>query len=163
MFNGRYNNIIIQKQEAKIKIVSQKHGTHFAIIDIEDVELCETITWHLEYSKTIKSFYVRGNINNKKISLHRLITSCPTGMVVDHINHDTLDNRKENLKTCLTRENNKNNKSNTSGFCGVVWDKSRNKWKAQIKYGNKLLFLGRYKSYDDACNARKSKEIELSI
>ena len=45
---------------------------------------------------------------NKNIALHRLITKCPNGLMVDHLNHNTLDNRLENLKICTNKENQHN-------------------------------------------------------
>ncbi len=52
-------------------------------------------------------------------------------------------------------------KSNTSGVTGVVWDKSRNKWKAQIVFKGKTYHLGRYLEKKQAIEARQVAEKEL--
>ena len=84
-------------------------------------------------------------------------------MVVDHINHDKLDNRKDNLRICSTRQNTMNqdvSKNNTSGITGVGWDKSSNKWIAYIKVNYRQITLGRFTNLDDAIQARMDAEIE---
>ena len=80
-------------------------------------------------------------------------------MVVDHINHNKLDNRKENLRICEHQENTYNKglcSTNTSGVTGVTWDKLRNKWIAHIKGKN----LGRFNTKEEAIKVRKQAEIE---
>ncbi len=72
-----------------------------ALIDDEDYEKVNKFKWHVIWYKKIKSFYVRHvQYNNKKqeiIYMHRLIMGLTKGdrKQVDHINHDTLDNRKK--------------------------------------------------------------------
>ncbi len=51
--------------------------------------------------------------------------------------------------------------SNTSGITGVRWDKSRQKWIAEIRFKNKWYFLGRYKEKEDAVKIRKAAEDKL--
>lgn len=50
---------------------------------------------------------------------------------------------------------------NTSGVTGVVWDKSRQKWKAEIIFKNKKYYLGRYENKQDAIKARKEAEEKM--
>lgn len=59
-------------------------------IDLDDVELIKQYKWHLDKDK-----YAQTSLkNNKKLKMHRLIMNPPDNMVVDHINHDPLDNRQ---------------------------------------------------------------------
>jgi hypothetical protein len=72
-------------------------------IDTEDLEMVLSlgnINWtiNLDIKKGARSVYVIGTINKKVYRLHRVLTNCPEGMVPDHINHDTIDNRKCNLQ-----------------------------------------------------------------
>ena len=76
-------------------------------------------------------------------------------MVVDHINHNRLDNRKQNLRLCTQGENLRNKKVK-----GVTFDKRRNKWYARIMINRKNLHLGSFDTKEEAIEARKQAEIE---
>lgn len=154
---GRCNNkwnIFADRCEC---IVSSKNGDNKTfIIDPEDYDKVSTKVWH------INDFgYVISWINGKHCRLHRLIMEPPNNMDIDHINHNTLDNRKCNLRICTRQQNSMNQKkkiNNTSGTPGVVFDKRSNFWMATIKYKYKRIYLGCYKSKDDAIKSRKCGE-----
>lgn len=135
----------------KIALNHKKH----ALIDNDDFERVSKYNWCFDKSNG----YVVGNVGKIKDSLHRVIMMCPKGKMVDHINGNKLDNRKENLRICNFVESNRNvglSKNNKSGFKGVVWDKVAKKWKAQISVNYKCLFLGYFIDKLDA--ARKYNE-----
>lgn len=99
---------------------------------------------------------------NGYVREHRLIMERHLGRylkedeVIDHINGDRLDNRIENLRVCTRKENVRNqrlHKNNSSGYKGVVWDKQRSKWIAQIMVDRKHLFLGRFETVLEAAKA----------
>lgn len=85
----------------------------------------------------------------------------PEGMEIDHINHNRIDNRIENLRI-VTKQCNLRNQSirvnNTSGVTGVSWDKSVGKWHSQIKVASKSISLGVFVDFNDAVAARKEAE-----
>lgn len=85
--------------------------------------------------------------------MHREITKAEPGLVVDHIDHDTLNNTRANLRIC-THQNNviahRLSRANKSGFTGVFFNKSRRKWDAQIKLDGKSIHLGRFKTPEEA-------------
>lgn len=128
-----------------------------ALVDLEDVDIVKDYKWTLDNSVGYVLTGIKGTTN--KVSLHRLIMNPDDNMVVDHINHNKLDNRKSNLRICTQQQNNINTslkKTNTSGITGVSWDKSRNKWVAHIK-GKQL---GRFNTKEEAIEARKQAELE---
>lgn len=87
------------------------------------------------------------------IQVPRLIMNAPKGKVVDHINRDTLDNRKTNLRICGFSENIRNckmRKNNTSGYRGVTYQKKSNRWNALIMVNRKSIYLGYYKTAKEA-------------
>lgn len=156
------NKIIINNNEATIIVNSPKYGKINSIVDLNKVNIIKKFTWVAHYAPTQKGFYLRTQINKggkrKTINLHRLITNCPEGLDVDHVNHDTLDNRMCNLKICSKIENLMNKSSNTSGCCGVSWHKASKKWSAYINNKSKKVHLGLFKNKQDAINARKTAE-----
>jgi hypothetical protein len=80
---------------------------------------------------------------------------------IDHINHNTFDNKKSNLRIATVSQNAMNRikgVNNTSGETGVVWVRNRNNWKAEIKLNDKMIYLGSYDSFEDAVKARKKAE-----
>lgn len=83
----------------------------------------------------------------------------PNDKVVDHIDGNKANNRKNNLRICTLEQNSCNQKihsNNTSGFPGVWYSESRNKWVAEIKINGKKIA----KSFNDIENAI-AKRIEL--
>lgn len=106
------NDIEIFDTYAEI-ILRDKHGKEHgrALIDIEDVEKVKDVKWRLY--KAHHTSYVYGFSTEKRVlKLHRLIMNCPSGLVVDHLNHNGLDNRKINLRVCTIKENNMNRRRN---------------------------------------------------
>ena len=118
--------------------------------DMDDYERIKNFTWFKDGSRfcAIK--------DGKKICLHRFVTNCPKGMVVDHINHDIKDNRKQNLRICTDVENKHNRSPKDGKCCGVSYRQERQKWYARI--GNK--FLGYFNTEEEAVEARREAEIE---
>jgi hypothetical protein len=128
------------------------------MVDDEDFDILSRVKWCVAW--TYRNFYaVRGVLicgKIKRITLHREIMNAPKGMEVDHINHNTLDNRKINLRICTRSENQHNQrkqKKNTSGFKGVFWNKTAKKWHAQIKANGKKKYLGLYDTPEAAARA----------
>lgn len=156
------NEYIFKKDYIIIILNSKKYGQYFAMVDKEDLDKIKNFCWTVIYDKNYKGFYVvaRENRTGKLIRLHRLITDCPLGMVVDHINHNTLDNRKQNLKICTNIENMQNIKSNKTGVVGVCYHKIQRKYQSYISINNKKKYLGSFDTLEEAKNIRKIAELK---
>lgn len=127
----------------------------FFIFDLDDYEKIKDVTW----VKGTKGYIVgKTKGDRKSIRVHRIIMNCPKGMVVDHINHNKLDNRKSNLRICTVGQNNLNKcpYSNRSEKTGVSW--YRNKWRVSITINKQDIYLGRYDKYEDAVQVRLDAE-----
>ncbi len=104
-------------------------------------------------------------INKKRKSeyMHRRVFGAKHKELVDHINRNTFDNRKSNLRLSSKSKNAFNSKlpnSNTSGYKGVYWVKLRLKWSAKIKIQGIEKSLGNYLTKEEAIEARKQAEKE---
>jgi hypothetical protein len=117
----------------------------------------ERVKAHRWYKSCIKgSPYFAFKRNYKHVTLHRFITDCPIDMFVDHINGNTLDNRRSNLRICTRRENNRNrcrSKNSTSGYKGVFWNKHKLKWTSYIRTDEKRVCLGYFDTPEKAYEA----------
>lgn len=139
------------------------------VIDEVDADLAEQVKWfaHRRRDGPNQRWYALGNTRIKgkrrSILLHRLIMErilgrfLKTGEHVDHINHDGLDNRRQNLRIANTQENNYNSRKGTNGktsiYKGVFWHKQHKKWYAHIRKDKKSHFLGLYRNELDAAKA----------
>ena len=127
-----------------------------ALIDDEDLTLVSGRKWHAMKSRQAIYAATYDAPSQKHMKLHRLITNAPANLCVDHINGDALDNRRCNLRLCTNAENIRNQsrqKNNKSGYNGVIWDKSRNRWRAQIQANKKNVNLGMFVDIVDAARA----------
>jgi hypothetical protein len=117
----------------------------------------------------ISKNYHSVRIKNKTIRVHQLVamaflnhTPCGHKLVVDHINHNKLDNRLENLQLITNRENcSKDVKNKTSKYTGVSWDSNRKKWQVGIKINGKRYALGRFNCEEEASQVYKNKLKEI--
>lgn len=154
------NSYRISEDYAELIIKSNKYGIIKVKIDIEEIERCKQITWHYSNSRDIP--YICGKIKNKNIKLHRyLLDLYDDSLVVDHINRNTLDNRKHNLRIADYQKNSFNKgirSDNTSGIVGVDFNKIAKKWRAKIKYNNVDIHLGYFKDINEALINRRIAE-----
>lgn len=160
VFRTKYdsNEIHIMGDYAEIYLYNnEEEHIKSAIIDIEDVDSCKKYKWSLT-----KDGYVLTYKNGKYIYLHRLLLNAKEGEYVDHINFNTLDNKKNNLRVCTNAQNlqhrSKLTKINTSGYHGISFDKEKNKWQVEIQYNKHRKFVGYFKEINDAIIARKEAE-----
>jgi len=126
----------------------------FAIVDAEDYPRLSRYTWFAE--GTHKNCYAVRKENGKSIKMHRQITNAPDHLVVDHIDHNGLNNRKENLRLYTFAENCRNLRSSrhkTSKYKGVHWRKRSKKWAAAIRCNNRTYHLGYFHDEIEAARA----------
>jgi len=136
----------------------------FAIVDAEDYERLSRYKWHA--SKKGRCWYAASQRSKKRLTMHRVILNAPRGLVVDHINHNGLDNRRKNLRLCTVAQNNQNSRphirlNKLSKYKGVTFDKNRNLFNASIRQNKKGYFLGGFKEERDAAKAYDKKAREL--
>jgi len=114
--------------------------------------------------------YLRIVVNKNLYYSHRLAWIYVYGAldinIIDHANGDKLDNRISNLRNTTLSQNQRNkkmSKNNTSGFTGVTFCKSTNRWEAQVSISNKNIHLGFFDDIDLAIKAREEANIKYDF
>lgn len=136
-----------------------------AIVDVDELPKLHDYkySWNAHLHPHTGTYYVIGYSPGKRISLHRYIMDDPFGLVIDHINHDTLDNRKCNLRAVSVKENSLNRRGaanrSKSRIRGVHWNEEKRAWQARISTREGRVFLGYFKDKEEAKRAvEKARE-----
>ena len=133
-----------------------------AIVDAADYTRLNQWNWCAHWNPTIKNFYAVRREMGIFIFMHRFILGCDKGEEADHWNHNTLDNRVNNLRKVSSSQNHANQRLsslNTSGFKGVYWQSG--KWVASIKINRRNKYLGRFLDAKEAAEAYDKAAKEL--
>ncbi len=96
--------------------------------------------------------------------MHRQIMAAPDHLVVDHIDHNGLNNTRANLRLCTSAQNlcNALPPANASSrYKGVSWEKRRKNWRVVIQFNNKTYHLGHFKNEIEAAKAYDERAKEL--
>jgi hypothetical protein len=130
-----------------------------ALVDDEDFEELYKYKWHADKHGSIYYAVRSININYKikHILMHRQIFGITDKKIfIDHIDHNSLNNQKSNLRICTNQQNQRNSlkqKNTTSIYKGVSLNKKSNKWHSIIIFNNKSIYLGSYINEIDAAKA----------
>ena len=133
-----------------------------SLVDDIDYDFLNQFKWSARKAHTGDFYAIRNSLseNGKRhtIYMSRQILGLEIKDIrqTDHINQNTLDNRRGNVRICTHQQNNRNRKSfsnTTSQFKGVHWEKQRGKWRAQITMNGKHKHLGYFDFEIDAAEA----------
>lgn len=155
----RYKQVVLKRrnwnfeQPEEYKLIPLTQGK-FAMVDNEDFDRVKDINWSYD------SRYV---FNTEFGFIHRYIMDAPNNKMVDHENHDTLDNRKSNLRlsTNTTNQWNSRGTPKSSNFKGVYKPKGKNKYRARICNNGIHTIIGYFTDEEEAAKAYDKKAIEL--
>lgn len=141
-----------------MKLLINSKNQEFEVLVDEDIYLeFQHRTMHLKTYKDTKP-YAQFKSGGKNIKLHRHIMAVTDRkLVVDHINGNTLDNRRINLRICTQFDNMKNTfsrKNSSSQYLGVSWNKTLGYWVAEVRSNGKRVYCGYFNNELDAAKAR---------
>ena len=123
--------------------------------DLEDYDKIKEYAWMSHKTKEGCTYIASTSAH---IYMHRLIMDCPEELVVDHKDHDTFNNRKNNLRISTVSENNVNSKRCYQAGISLT---PSGKYSATIKFNNQREYLGAFNSEQDALSVRAEMEKEL--
>ncbi len=142
----------------------------YAIVDVEDYDRIAKYKWYA--AKCDRRFYGQrkvvlknGKCGTYTIRMQRLILKPQQGKIIDHINHNGLDNRKANLRFVTPLQNSwnarKQSGKHTSKYKGVHFHKRNRRWQTKIRCKGKEIYLGNFKDEQAAARAYDEKAKEL--
>lgn len=139
----------------KIKLTQNK----YTIIDDWNYERLNQYKWFADCDKSRTLWYAGRRKNGYTIKMHRLILSLQKndGKIVDHINHNGLDNREQNIRIVSHSQNMLNRKKRA----GVDFHKHTGKWRARITVNHITTHIGLFKSKRKALKAYKNERKKL--
>ena len=134
-----------------------------ALVDHEDYERVAAHKWYAHWNRHNNSYYARSLICGRQVYMHSFIMGVKPGEMVDHWNHDTLDNRRANLRRCDAYANMGNGQKHSDGmgkYKGIMPGKN-GRWKAEICVRRTRHYLGQYGTQEEAYAAYSKAALEL--
>jgi hypothetical protein len=113
-------------------------------------------------AKQGRSWYAVRTEGNRQLRMHRVIMNAPPGLVVDHIDHNGLNNVPRNLRNCPQSQNARNQRPQegcSSQYIGVTWLKRERKWWARLQKDGHQQSLGLYDDEREAAKVRDTAAI----
>lgn len=153
VINKKYLDIVNDQNvciENRIIKLGGKRGG-YTIISPSDYNLVSKYNWYQD-----QDGYARCGLNS--YTLHRIIMNPPKNLVIDHINHNRLDNRRENLRILTTLQNNQNRKLTKIKYRGVCFCKKSKKYRVKFTLNHKNVSLG---SHNDEITAAETYDMYI--
>jgi len=137
----------------------------YALVDPADYAELSRYRWHANRGRD--TFYAQRKVwdpiakTERTVKMHRQILNCPDRLVVDHINHNGLDNRQANLRQATAAQNVCNVRpANRAQFRGVSFHKHRRKYYARLRVHGETIALGYFGDPVEAARARDAAALE---
>jgi hypothetical protein len=132
----------------------------YAMVDVEDFERLNQYKWHCSHYGYAKRAAPNRTGKGRKqviVYMHKLLCPVPEGKIADHINRNSLDNRKANLRPATQKQNVWNRKFIRKGgktrYNGIRWDKNREKWQVRLTINGRRESFGYYADEIEAAKA----------
>jgi hypothetical protein len=157
------SGLFVARKKPQTRTIPLTQG-QVALVSEEDFEELSQFKWHAQWCSDTRSHYaVRkirlpdGRRTQESIARRVLRLSYGDKRIADHINHDTLNNTRENLRICHTRSDSNANRrrqcNNKSGFKNVHWNKQKRRFHAHVYHNGGDHFLGYFSTAGAAAMA----------
>lgn len=163
----RFRLPVVQPEDQAIKLIALTQGQE-TTISASRYEWAMQWLWHARWNPLTHSFYAaRTECRNGEcriLGLHKAIVQPRDGMIADHINGNTLDNRDDNLREVTPSQSAKNQgvfRGSKTGIRGVTIFKPNNTFIVRITHQGKTHYRGEFKTLELAAEARKKAVLEF--
>lgn len=155
------NYTVLNNLVSELKITKTDGEYYKVLIDTNCIDLCMKYHWNIINCGKFGDYkYASANANNKRVLMHRLLSGADKHRIVDHINHNTLDNRIENLRNVGREENSQNrisahktSKSKIINIMHVTKHKGKtyekDYYKVEISFNKKTKRIQRYFEFSE--------------
>jgi hypothetical protein len=135
-----------------------------SLFDLEDLEVLIKYKWQKDKQGYVVTLIKDDETGDKhRLTMHRFLLNPQKYEIIDHINCDKSDNRKENLRI-VDKSKNEMNKplrnDNSCGYRGVYWNKNKNLWIAEMNLNGKKILNKGFKNKEDAILCREESEVK---
>ena len=166
---GAFADLIGQTDMRSVSLYGRKAAGRVALVDDEDYDWIMERHWRVQEQMRngrVHGPYAIGHMRQgdgtwKPVRMHKLITGWP---LTDHINHDTLDNRRFNLRPATDRQSSQNRRpfiTAASAYKGITWNRQHRKWLTRIGTSTGRMFLGLFTDEVEAARAYDAAAREL--
>ena len=152
--------------ETTVIFVDRKGQRFEVLIDTVDLPIAQSVPgyWYLIWHMKGRELYAASVVNGKQVLLHRLLMMAGVHDEVDHVRHNSLDNRRSELRLVSHLENLHNrkgpNRNGSSGFLGVTRSRS-GRWLGKFVFLGKSVHVGVFDDPGEAACAVAKKRIEF--
>lgn len=146
------NNIVVDGSIASMFFDGDVVSVFDACL-VEELSKYKWCAYKFKISKCRIKYYVSCSIGGKRTAMHRIVVGYNGPNTVDHIDGNSLNNLRSNLRIATSFQNNCNRpfrSDNTSGLRGVHWIKKTMRWSASISQNYKKIHLGCFDTKEDA-------------
>ena len=134
----------------------------YALVDNGDYVWAMQWVWHLTRKGYVRHTERLPSGQIKGTRLHRALAQrwgwTLGHLTIDHVNHDRLDNRRQNLRAISSAQNTQHrrgpNANNRSGYLGVHFHRASQRWRAKITVNGQRVNIGTYETPEKAARAR---------
>jgi hypothetical protein len=148
-----------------MKFIKLRNCGLVARVSDQDFEYLDQYRWNLGNRQyAVRTHRKADGPGSQAVVMHRQIMRAEKGQIIDHIDGDSLNNQRSNLRfasIALNTHNCASRRGSTSKYKGVCWAKDTGRWQAQCKFRYQSIYIGQFDNEVEAARAYDAKMREL--